>query len=257
MTPSVRFASITRPERLSALPPDRGLLVLFDVDGTLLDSDIMICTAMAEAFVAAGEAPPEPGTIRRLIGLSGPEMVAALATDLDVDCRAKILSGYRLLFCDALERREESHLFIGAEAALVRLLGAGVTLGLTTGKSADSVGQLVEAMRWRDFFRTIQTADRNPSKPSPVMVQKALLETGFAPERTVLVGDTRYDMKMARAAGIRAIGVSWGYNTVQELRAEGAMGNAGDFRHLTDLLIGLLPPRQGGTTSSADEFAAG
>lgn len=217
----------------------RDLLVLFDVDGTLLDGGRLIVDTMVQAFLAAGEAPPDPARVQAIIGLSLPEMVGDLAAHLPVDRRDKILAGYRLRYFEAIEREEEPPIFPGAETALLCLRRAGVTLGITTGKSGRSLTHMLDAMQWHDLFRTVQCADDNPSKPDGTMVWKAFFEADRKARHTVLVGDSRYDMRAARNAGIRAIGVAWGYNTPEALLAEGAIAIAQDFDHLTDLLLTL------------------
>ncbi|WP_043918868.1 HAD-IA family hydrolase, partial [Jannaschia aquimarina] len=180
-------------------------------------------------------APPRPRDIRSVIGLSLPQMVDVLASDAPRTLREKIVAGYRLRYFDAVEN-EDPPVFDGAEPAILRLKAAGVQMGLTTGKSQRSLDFVLERMRWRDWFATIQTADDNPSKPDPTMIVRALAETGREASDTILVGDTRYDMRMARAAGVPAIGVGWGYNAPDELRAEGASAIATDFGHLVSIL---------------------
>ncbi|MEM7488090.1 MAG: HAD-IA family hydrolase [Pseudomonadota bacterium] len=229
-------ARFWRPE---PLPVD--LLVLFDVDGTLLDSAGRIADTMVAAFRAAGEAPPDRSAVQAAIGLSVPEMVGHLAANATPDRREKILAGYRLRFADDIARETEPPVFPSAEDAILRLRRAGLCLGLATGKSRLSVDRLLDVMGWHGHFQTVQCADDNPSKPDPAMIHRALRATGRAAGRTVLVGDTRYDMRMAAAAGIRAIGVAWGCNASDDLHAEGATAIAADFRHLTDILMELVP----------------
>lgn len=216
-----------------------GKLLLFDVDGTLLDGGTMIAEIMEQAFLAAGQEPPTSATVKSIIGLSAPEMIDVLAGTLSRDVRDKILSGYRFRYFDMVEQEETPPVFPGASVALERLFGQGCTLGLTTGKAARSTHYMLDEMGWNKYFQTIQCADDNPSKPSPAMVFRAQLETGNAPEQTILIGDSRYDMRMAQAAGIRAIGVAWGYNPPEELLAEGASEIARDFDHLVELLLPL------------------
>ncbi len=217
--------------------PLNGSLVVFDVDGTLLDAGDLISRSMVEAFLAAGETPPAADYVRSIIGLSLPEMVDHLASHLAVDRRQKILSGYRLRYFDLAEQEETPDVFPGAGDALLRLRAAGFVLGIVTGKARRSTEFMLKINNWDQHFHTVQCADDNPSKPDTTMIRRAMAETGRRPAETILVGDTRYDMRMAKAAGVRAIGVSWGYNQPQELMAEGAMLIARDFHDLTDLLV--------------------
>ncbi|MEM7644393.1 MAG: HAD-IA family hydrolase [Pseudomonadota bacterium] len=217
----------------------REMLVLFDVDGTLLDGGRVIVDTMEQAFLAAGETPPDPEAVKGIIGLSLPEMVDKLAAHLPRDLRNKILAGYRFRYFDAIERQDEAPVFPGAETAILRLRRHGIPLGITTGKSRRSLTHMLDTMGWHHHFRTLQCAEDNPSKPDRTMVWKAMFDADRRARHTILVGDSRYDMRMAANAGIRAIGVSWGYNPPEELLAEGAIGIARDFDHLTEMLLTL------------------
>lgn len=226
--------------------PTRRLLVLFDIDGTLLDSGATIAETMMQAFLAAGEAPPSPARVRAAIGLSLPEMVDLLAPRIDGDVREKILNGYRLRYFDLVEQDEVLPVFPGAARALEWLASTGFALGVTTGKAGRSTQHMLRETGWAHLFHSVQCADGNPSKPAPDMVLRAQSETGFGPSEAVVVGDSTYDMQMARAAGVRAIGVSWGYSPVAELLAEGATAIARDFEHLVEILIRMHAERSAG-----------
>jgi phosphoglycolate phosphatase len=109
-------------------------------------------------------------------------------------------------------------------------------LGLATGHTSVTVAPALAALQWRDFFRTIQAADMAPSKPHPAMLLQALEATGVAPENAIFVGDTTYDMEMARAANVRSMGVSWGYHKAEQLAAAGASFVASTVDELRDHL---------------------
>ena len=217
------------------------MLVLFDVDGTLGDTDAQIVGIMVSAFEAAGLPPPSLAQVVETIGLSLPEMVEHLAAQstvtITIDCCAKIVAGYRLRFADALARKEEPPVFPNAETTLLRLRRAGLTLGIATGKSRLGVDYVLDAMDWRGHFQTMQCADDNPSKPDPTMVEKALAATGTDRTQAVLVGDTSFDMEMAAACGVRAIGVAWGYHRPERLLSAGAETVVDDFETLGTLLL--------------------
>jgi phosphoglycolate phosphatase len=219
--------------------PERRGLVLFDMDGTLHDGAALISETLADAFLAAGEEPPSEAAVRSVIGLSIVEMTMALAPHLPRDRHDKIINGYRLRYFDLAESDEIPPVYRGASQALSRLGESGFTLGLVTGKARRSVSHILCAMNWTRHFRTVQCADANPSKPSKVMVSRALLETGHSARDTILVGDSRYDMQMALAAGVTPVGVSWGYTAPAVLRAEGAVAVARDFDHLVEILARL------------------
>lgn len=217
------------------------LLVLFDIDGTLIDSDGQISDTMAAAFEAAGLPPPSRAQVTETIGLSLPEMVESLAAQSPVtitpDCCAKIAAGYRLRDADATMSMEEPPVFPGAETTLWRLRRAGVTLGIATGKSRVGMNYVLDAMDWHGYFKTVQCADDNPSKPDPAMLEKALAEIGIDRTKTVFVGDTWFDMEMASACDVRAIGVAWGYQEPELLLSSGAETVVDNFDALVTLLL--------------------
>lgn len=197
-------------------------LILFDVDGTLVDSQNLIVAAQREAFIALGLEPPSRERSLSIVGLSLVEAFTTLA-----GARAPIAElaqAYR----DAVHRmREEPEdcepLYDGAGRLVADLAGRdGITLGIATGKPRRGVDHLLRRKGWHGVFATIQTADDAPSKPDPTMLRQAMGEVDARPSGTVMIGDTSFDMAMARAAGVRAIGVSWGYHQVAALREAGA-----------------------------------
>jgi len=97
-----------------------------------------------------------------------------------------------------------------------------VILGIATGHTSKAVAPALKALGWRDWFSTIQAADMAPSKPHPGMLLQAMAATGIGADNTIFIGDTSFDMLMARAAGTTGIGVTWGYHTAEQLRAAGA-----------------------------------
>jgi phosphoglycolate phosphatase len=197
-------------------------LALFDVDGTLVDSQHLLYAVHLDTFAALGLKPPAREEVLSLVGLSLPVLFAALVgadgpvARLEAEYRARYVArvsapGYR------------ETLFPGADAALRRLaLREDLALGLATGKSRRGVARILESQGWRPLLETIQTADDAPSKPHPGMVLQAMAETGTEPSATWVVGDTTFDIEMARAAGARAVGVSWGHHAPQALLAAGA-----------------------------------
>ena len=114
-------------------------------------------------------------------------------------------------------------LYEGVAAAVGALAACPQTvLGIATGKSKRGVARLLAQEGWEGAFLTIQTADDHPSKPHPSMIQKAMADAGAGPRDTVMIGDTTFDMEMARNAGVGALGVSWGYHTPDRLTRAGA-----------------------------------
>lgn len=201
-------------------------LVLLDCDGTLVDSQNGICEAMAYAFAGHGLVAPSRAETLAIVGLSLPEAFAALAPEHDEAMRTALAERYRKAFLE-LRRDPALHepLFKGVRDAIDAFAARDdIVLGIATGKSRRGIDRIFEREGWAERFLTVQTADDHPSKPHPAMVHAAMAEAGVGPERTIMVGDTTFDIEMALAAGAGALGVSWGYHPVEELREAGAHG---------------------------------
>lgn len=217
-------------------------LVVFDCDGTLVDSQHMIVAAMERAFSGAGLVPPPPAKVRRVIGLS---LVGAVEVLLEPELRnqaADLAEAYKTGFRELRSAGEiEEPLFPGVREAILELASReDVVLGIATGKSRRGVDAVLEREQLAGRFVTIQTADEHPSKPDPSMVLQALAETGAEPGRTLVVGDTVFDMEMASQAGVRAVGVGWGYHDPAELIEAGAHLVVAESPELLAALRGLV-----------------
>ncbi|MCB1362272.1 MAG: HAD-IA family hydrolase [Rhodobacteraceae bacterium] len=201
-------------------------LVIFDVDGTLVDSQRDILASMAAAFSGQGLAVPSDEAIREIVGLSLPVAMDRLApAGVDAAALDALVAGYKSAYAALRVRNGAagSPLFPGARAALDRLAAdPTVRLAIATGKSRRGLDGLIAAHGLADLFVSTQVADNHPSKPHPAMVLACLAETGIAAADAVMVGDTEFDIDMGRAAGIRTIGVRWGYHPANRLsRADG------------------------------------
>lgn len=212
-------------------------LVVFDCDGTLVDSQHLIIEAMGTAFVEHGRDVPPPDAIRHVVGLSLVEAVADLVADATIaECEA-IAHTYKNAF-HGLRRRPEliEPMFDGAKQALVELDRRGYLLGMATGKSKRGADTVLAHHGIAELFVSVQTADRHPSKPHPAMLEQVMEETGSRPDETVLIGDTTFDVAMARAARVMPIGVAWGYHPIDALRHAGAAVLIHDFDQLFEML---------------------
>lgn len=198
-------------------------LAIFDCDGTLVDSAANICVAMEECFAAAGLPAPPRHSTRRVVGLSLVEAIALLHPEGEADAHLALANAYKRAFQGLRTRGEVAEpLFEGIVEAIEGLERAGWLLGVATGKSDRGLAYCLEHHGLARRFVTLQTADRHPSKPHPSMIEAAMAEAGAAPATTVMIGDTSFDIGMAKAAGVLAIGVAWGYHDRAELLAEGA-----------------------------------
>lgn len=208
-------------------------LVLLDVDGTLADSQHNIVAAMDDACRACGLPTPPARAVHRVIGLSLVEAVATLMPEAGADVHLRLAEAYKQAFMARRAAPDHvEHLFPGAREAIEDLDAAGVLLGIATGKSLRGALKFMERHGLEDYFVTVQTADGGPGKPHPRMALDALAATGVAPGLAVMVGDTTFDMMMARAAGIGAVGVSWGNHAPRELSGAGAHAVLDDFEDL-------------------------
>jgi phosphoglycolate phosphatase len=198
-------------------------LALFDCDGTLVDGQAPHRLALAEAFAAEGLEPPAQEAARRLIGLGLVETMTALLPKAQYAEHLRLADAYKRAFQGLRVRGlVEEPLFPGIPALLDALEEDGWLLGIATGKSTRGLDLCLSCHGLSRRFVTRQTADLHPSKPHPSMIEAAMAEAGASPETTMMIGDTSYDMAMARAAGAAAIGVAWGYHTPEELLAAGA-----------------------------------
>lgn len=202
-------------------------LAVFDCDGTLIDGQADVCWAMERAFSRAGIPAPDVSAVRRAVGLSLPQAVRVLAPDLSEDQNRAVTEFYRSSF---RARREEGlldePLYDGIAELLTGLRNAGWQLAVATGKSDRGLAACLATHGIADLFVSLQTADRHPSKPHPAMLEAALFEAGALPAQAVMIGDTSFDMLMARSAGVRGVGVAWGYHAPAELIASGAVSVA-------------------------------
>ncbi|MBX9635697.1 MAG: HAD family hydrolase [Magnetospirillum sp.] len=212
-------------------------LAVFDVDGTLIDSEHNIITAMTEAWSRMELGVPQPAEVRRIIGLSLVEACASLLPWATHEVHRSVAEAYKdsfrtlRLLPDTVEP-----LFPGVREVLDELEQAGWLLGLATGKSRRGVDNMLDNHGLKGRFITIQTADDNPGKPNPGMLLRAAAETGTDCAQMAMIGDTAYDMAMAASARAAGIGVSWGYHTVEELRQAGARQVVDSFDNLSEVL---------------------
>lgn len=200
-------------------------LIIFDCDGTIVDSQHMIVAAMEGAFKGAGLPAPPRADILSVVGLSlVPAVTQLLPPDCDRNLSSQLAEAYKQSF-HTLRGDPTNHepLYPGARDVIEAFAARDdVILGVATGKSRRGVDLLFEREGLSGLFATIQTADDHPSKPHPSMVLQALAETELLPAQAVMIGDTTYDIHMALAAGVVPLGVAWGYHEPAALHAAGA-----------------------------------
>lgn len=209
------------PQLLAALGPVR--LIVFDCDGTLIDSQHNIIAAVERLFVSIGMAPPPTDLIRRQVGLSAEAAIAGMLPDAGPQVHAEVFAAFQRLRPSLQQSpRQAEPLFPGIAALIESLDHPEIFLGIATGKGYASLQQVLAEHGWTHRFHTLQTGDRCRGKPHPEMMLRATAEAGVAPQEAVMLGDTAFDIEMARAAGSHAIGVSWGYHSRADLEQAGA-----------------------------------
>ncbi len=212
-------------------------LVVFDVDGTLIDSQHMIVAAMTAGFQHAGLAPVAREAVLSIVGLSLPVAVETLAPHASVHEQGRVVEGYRTAYLRG-RMHEDGMLYPGAQECLDALAARDdLVLAVATGKARRGLDALIQHHGWQGRFVSLQTADHHPSKPHPAMLRAALDEAGATASRAVMVGDTEFDVAMGVAAGVRAFGVAWGYHPPARLIAAGAALVAPDYPALTRALL--------------------
>jgi phosphoglycolate phosphatase len=193
---------------------------------------------MERAFADSRMPAPDRNAVRRIVGLSLPQAVARLLPGRDEALHLEIAENYKQAFRAARSSGELSEpLFGGIAETVAALRRAGWLLGVATGKSDRGLDHCLAMHGLSAQFATLQTADRHPSKPNPAMLNAALDAVLAEPADSVMIGDTDFDMAMAKAAGVRAIGVAWGYHEPSELREAGAEFVAATPAELTEYLL--------------------
>ena len=204
-------------------------LAVFDVDGTLVDSRRSIAEAMAMAFTALDLPAPSYDDTRKIVGLSLAPAIKILAPDLPEARYRALADAYRDAFIANRERGMSEPLYAGARETIADLKAQGWRLGVATGKARRGVDKFLDTHELRDAFDCAFCADDGPGKPHPHMLQLNMKTLEIEAARTIMIGDTSFDMQMARAAEAYAQGVAWGFHTVSEIESGGAHHVAHDF----------------------------
>jgi len=222
-------------------------LIVFDWDGTLMDSEGRIVACLQKAAQALGREVPPAERAREVIGLGLHQAVARLFPDASQTEVQRLADAYRRHFLG--DELEHSQLFPGARELLEELAGAGLFLAVATGKSRRGLEKELELTGLGDLFHVTRCADETLSKPNPQMLLEILDYTGREPEQALVVGDTEFDMLMAANAGTPAVGVSHGVHPPERLREAGALVI---FDRLEELPAWLRGAAGGVSSRSAD-----
>jgi phosphoglycolate phosphatase len=216
-------------------------LIVFDWDGTLMDSAAKIVHCFARAFAEAGASYPGDDAVRRIIGLGLAEAVMALMPGADSAVRASVTEGYRQHFL-ALDA-ESMVLFPGVREGLSTLSAQGFLLAIATGKSRRGLDRVLGNTGLGEFFVATRCADEAFSKPHPRMLEDILDRTGMTASQALMIGDTTYDMLMAKAANIAGLAVSYGVHARDELLQHAPLDCCDSFHEVMTWLQ-ATPPSQ-------------
>ncbi|HKY93788.1 MAG TPA: HAD-IA family hydrolase [Kiloniellales bacterium] len=202
-------------------------LIVFDYDGTLVDSQAAIVATMQAAFAELQLAEPEPPAVRRQVGLTLERAIARLMhpeEQPEAALHAAVTAAFRRRFQALRAAGGVTHepLFAGMREVLEALAHPTRSFAIATGKNRRGLVASLAGHRLDHLFAVLKTADDGPSKPHPEILQQAMRETGVGPEQTLMIGDSVYDMEMASNAGAHALGVGWGYHPADELLRHGA-----------------------------------
>ncbi|QIB52426.1 HAD-IA family hydrolase [Pseudomonas sp. OIL-1] len=190
--------------------------LIFDWDGTLVDSVEKIVEAMQVAADEVGLLVPAAGAVRGIIGLGLPEAIATLYPELDDPSRAAAL---KQAYSDCYIRLEltPSPMFEGVMNTLDACRKQGFNLAVATGKSRRGLQRILAQHGLTDYFDATRCADETASKPHPLMLREILAQLDVAPEQALMVGDSEFDMHMARNAGMAGVAVSYGAQSREQL----------------------------------------
>ena len=192
-------------------------LLIFDWDGTLIDSIDWIVHCLQQAAIDCGLPPSEQQAAKNVIGLSIRMAMLGLFPNVDEATLTALITHYSQTNIARELTRE--HLFTGVYELLAQLKAQGYVLAVATGKTRNGLNQVMHTTQTEDLFVVTRCADETASKPNPKMLYEILQCTGVAKELALFIGDSVHDMEMANNAGIASVAVSCGANSVQELQA--------------------------------------
>jgi phosphoglycolate phosphatase len=212
----------------------RTQLVVFDWDGTLMDSTGQIVAAASGAITALGLPPRPPEAIRDIIGLGLRESWQRLFPELGPEDFMPFVAAYRERFL--APELQTARLFEQAADVVATLAARGLTLAVATGKSRRGLDRELNASGLDRYIHASRTADETHSKPHPAMLLELMASAAASPARTLMIGDTEWDLEMARRAGVPAVAVSYGAHSAERLQAHAPLACIDAI----DALLGLL-----------------
>jgi phosphoglycolate phosphatase len=208
-------------------------LIVFDWDGTLMDSATAIVASIQAAAVDMGLAAPSDERARHVIGLGLHDALRYAVPELERGRHEEMADRYRYHY---LLRDQELTLFEGIGELVRELAAAGYMLGVATGKSRQGLERALEVGRLQALFHGTRCGDECHSKPHPQMLEELMAEFGVTPDATLMIGDTTHDVEMAHNAGVSAVAVAYGAHPRQELESRSPLGCADTVSELAQWL---------------------
>jgi phosphoglycolate phosphatase len=223
-------------------------LAVFDLDGTLIDSASSIVTGVLACWAACGFPDPDPVDVRRVIGLPWEESIFTLLPAGAGEPELAMIRNYHDEVARGVRQRpaRSEELFPGAVNLLDTLEESGYLLAIITSRASRRLEEILEVQDLSKRFISLKTTDQGPGKPSPELMFQTLSETGAGAKDAVMVGDTTFDILMARNAGTASVGVSWGVHEVDELHQAGADRVVTAFDEIPAVVDGLIGGSDGG-----------
>ena len=214
--------------------PKQFDLIVFDWDGTLMDSTSTIVHSIQGACRDLGLVEPSDDAARHIIGLGLNEAIAYLLPQLPETEYPRLIERYRYYY---LGKDHEIPLFAGADGVVRDLHAAGFLLGVATGKSRRGLDSVLDHTGLRPYFHATRCADECFSKPHPEMLEQLMIELGMARDRTLMIGDTSHDLLMAKNAGVASLAVSYGAHARADLLAHAPLECVGNIQEMETWLL--------------------
>ena len=209
-------------------------LIIFDWDGTLVDSTGTIVACIQAACHDLGLPVPSREAASHIIGLGLQDALSHLLPDLPADDYPRLVQAYRNHY---LARDAEIPLFSGAKELVACLHARGHLLAVATGKARQGLKRAFQHTGLGTYFHASRTADECFSKPHPAMIEELLDELAVPSERVLMVGDTSHDLLMARNAGVDALAAGYGAHPAESLAQYAPLAVCGDFPELMQWLL--------------------
>lgn len=204
-------------------------LIVFDWDGTVMDSTAVIAASIQSACRDLKLPVPDDATARHVIGLGLMQALRHAVPDAPEAMYEPLMQRYRHHF---LAQNDAIPLFDQARDTIAELHGAGYQLAVATGKNRNGLDHALQSTNMGEYFHATRTADRTFSKPHPAMLLEIMGELDVAPERTLMIGDTTHDLQMAVNAGVAAVGMTHGAHPAGQLRELKPIALLNDFAEL-------------------------